>query len=205
MLTSRHVRTTLRSGIVAATVTLTGFAGSQGKPLVVYHDGSHMLFKPHGTGTLRMAKFGRWDLGERLRDEKLRERRLNLYVVFPGKQYRSLLHSQYNHNLVINKYTVDGKPREWDVFWCLVLDPSLHNDLRSERELLVAAQQRFRAEKDLKFQRIPSHAVLVNKLNISNVRGLRRFRNKDGSLPRLLIVPAHVALRATTIKSPESP
>lgn len=187
--------------IVAAMVTGTGFARPQGKSLVVYHDGSRMLFTPRGTGTLRTAKFGRWDLGERLKDEKLREKRLNLYVVFPGGQYRSFLHSRYNHTLVINKYTVDGKPREWDIFWCLVLDPTLRNDLRSEHDLLVAAQTRFRPAKDLTFRRIPSHAVLADKLNVTNVRGLREFRHKDGSLPRLLIVPAHLALRATTTRS----
>jgi hypothetical protein len=115
-----------------------------------------------------------------------------------------MLHSQYNHNLVINKYTLDGKPREWDVFWCLALDPSLRNDLRSERDLLVAAQQRFRTPKDFKFRRIPSRTLLAEKLRITNLRGLRRFRNKDGSLPRMLIVPAHVALRATTIKTEQS-
>jgi hypothetical protein len=201
---SRHVRTALKLVLVAATVTLTGYARQQGKPLVVYHDGSRMLFTPRTTGTLRMAKFGRWDLGERLHDEKLRDRRLNLYVVFPGKQYRSRLHSRYNHTLVINKYTLDGRPREWDVFFCLVLDPSLRDDLRSEGDLLVAAHERFRPGNDLKFGRIPSHAVLTDKLNVTSVKGLRHFRHRDGSLPRLLIVPAHLALRATTAKTGET-
>src|SRR5262249_39239211 len=131
-------------GIFAAAVSLTSFARQQAKPLVVYHDGSRMLFTMHDTGTHRMAKYGRWDLGGRVKDEKLRDRRLNLYVVVPGRQYRSLLHRRYNHTLVINKYTVDGKPREWDIFWCLVLDPSLRSDLRSEHDLLVAAQETFR-------------------------------------------------------------
>jgi hypothetical protein len=186
--------------LVAATVTVTGFARQQGKPLEVYHNGSRMLFTPKTTGTLRMAKVGRWDLGERLNDEKLREKRLNLYAVFPGNQYRSRLHSRYNHNLVINKYTLDGKPKGWDVFLCLVLDPSLHDDLRSEQELLVAAHERFQPGNDFKFRRIPSHTILEDKLRVTNLHGLRHFRHRDGSLPRLLIVPAHLALRATTTK-----
>jgi hypothetical protein len=198
---SRHIRLILKLVLVAATATLTSFARQQGKPLVVYHDGSPMLFTPKTTGTLRMAKFGRWDLGERLNDEKLREKRLNLYVVFPGKQYRSRLHSRYNHTLVINKYTLDGKPRGWDVFLCLVLDPSLHDDLRSEQELLVAAHERFQPGNDFKFRRIPSHAVLEDKLRVTSLHGLRHFRHRDGSLPRLLIVPAHLAVRATTTKA----
>ena len=200
MVNSRHVRTISGLGIVAAALTVTGFAAEPNKPLVVYHDGSRMLFTPKITGSLRTATLGRWDLGERLSDERLREKRLNLYVVFPGGQYRSQLYPQYNHTLVINKYTVDGKPREWDVFWCLVLDPRLRRDLRSEQELLMATQQRFRPGNDFKFHRIPSHNVLVDKLHVTNLAGLRRFRHKDGSLPRLLIIPAHLALRATTTK-----
>jgi hypothetical protein len=187
--------------IIAAVFARTSFAAQPNKPLVVYHDGSRMLFTPKTTGTLRAARLGRWELGERLNDEKLREKRLNLYVVFPGEQYTSLFNSRYNHTLVINKYTVNGKPREWDVFWCLVLDPRLPRDLRSERELLMATQQRFRPGKDFEFRRIPSHNVLPDKLKITNVKGLRRFRSKDGSLPRLLIIPAHLALKATTTKT----
>jgi hypothetical protein len=200
VVTSRHVRTILELGIVVATLTTTGSAGQPAKPLVVYHDGARMLFTPQTTGTLRAATLGRWNLGERLHDEKLRERRLNLYVVFPGGQYRSRLHSRYNHTLVINKYTLDGQPREWDVFWCLVLDPSLPRDLRSENELLTATQQRFQPGHDFQFRRIPSHNVLADKLKVTNLNGLRRFRHKDGSLPRLLIIPAHLAVRATTAR-----
>jgi len=196
----RHVRAAWKLGLVAVAVVMTGFARQQGKPLVVYHDGSRMLFTPRGTGTHRMAKVGRWDLGERLKDERLREKRLNLYVVFPGGQYRSARHRGYNHTLVINKYTVNGRPREWDVFWCLVLDPKLHNDLHSEHELLEAGQQRFIPASDFNVRRIPSHAAMAAQLRVTSVAGLRRFRRKDGSLPRLLIIPAHLAVRATTTK-----
>jgi hypothetical protein len=200
VLSVRHICAVAKLGIVAATVTMTGFAAEPGKPIVVYHDGSRVLFTPGATGTHRIAKFGPWGLGERLDDENLREERLNLYVVFPGGQYHSFRHRQYNHTLVINQYTVNGKPRGWDVFWCLVLDPRLHNDLRSEHDLLVAANQRFRPANDLKIQRIPAHAVMAEELNVTSVDDLRRFRAKDGSLPRVLIVPAHLAVKATTTK-----
>src|SRR5262245_2169751 len=189
-----------RLGFVAATVTLTGFAAEPAKPFVVYHDGSRILFSPRPTGSHHMAKFGPWGLGERVNDDKLRDERLNLYVVFPGGQYHSLRHRRYNHTLVINNYTVDGKPREWDVFWCLVLDPSLRDDLRSEYDLLVAANHRFRPANDLQIRRIPSHAVMAEELKVTSVDDLQRFRAKDGSLPRVLIVPAHLAVRATTTK-----
>jgi hypothetical protein len=190
--------------IIAATMTLTAFARQQVKPLVVYHDGSRMLFTPQVTGMHRPAKLGRWGLGESLKDDKLRDKRLNLYVVFPGRQYRSLLHSRYNHTLVINKYTIDGKPREWDIFWCLVLDPSLRADLRSERELLTAANQRFRTASNFKIRRVPSHAAMANELSVKNVDDLQQFRGKDGSLPRLLIIPAHLAVSATTTKTQQA-
>lgn len=181
-------------------ITLPGFASQQVKPLLVYHDGSRMLFTPQATGTHRSATLGRWGLGERLHDEKLRDKRLNLYVVLPGKQYKSFLHSRYNHTLVINKYAIDGKPRDWDIFWCLVLDPKLHTDLRSEHDLLVAAQQRFRPTESFKIRRIPAHAAMADELRVTNVDDLQQFRAKDGSLPRLLIVPAHLAVRAITTK-----
>src|SRR5262249_7685206 len=125
-------------GVVAA-ATLTAFAREQAKPMVVYHERSRILLTPQATGTHRVAKFAPWEWGERLNDSKLREKRLNLSVVFPGGQYRSFRNRRFNHTLVVNKYSVNGKPREWDVFWCLVLDPSLRKDVRSERELLVAA------------------------------------------------------------------
>jgi len=201
----RHIRALAKLGIFAATVTLPSFAGQQAKPLVVYHDGSRMWLTPQGTGTHRMAKYGRWDFGERLKDERLRfDRRLNLYVVVPGSQYHSLLHRRYNHTLVINKYTIDGKPREWDVFWCLVLDPKLKSDIRSENDLLVAAQETFQPSSDFTVRKAPSHTAMAQELNVKNVVDLNRFRRKDGSLPRLLIVPAHLAVRATTTKRPQT-
>src|SRR5260370_33421073 len=105
-------------------MTPASFASQQGKPLVVYHDGSRILFTPQITGRLRMAKLGRWDLGERLKDGKLRERRLNLYVVFPGRQDRSVPHSRYNHTLIIHQNTINGKPAQGDILRCLGPRPS---------------------------------------------------------------------------------
>jgi hypothetical protein len=201
---ARHICAIAKLGLFAATVTLTSLASQQVKPLVVYHDGSRMLFTPKGTGTHRMVKYGRWDLGEGLKDGKLRERRLNLYVVLPGGQYHSMLHRRYNHTLVINKYTLDGRAREWDIFWCLVLDPKLHSDIRSEHDILEAGQQRFRPGKDFKLGRIPSHTAMAEELNVKSVASLRRYRRRDGSLPRLLIVPAHRAIRATTTRMKEN-
>ena len=118
--------------------------------------------------------------------DKPLDKRLNLYLVLPGGQYRSPDHPQYDHNRVVNKYTVDGKPREWDIFYCLVLDPTLTADLRSERDLLVGAHQSFQPTRNFSVQDLPTRAVMAEKLSVTSLEGLARFRRKDGSLPRLL-------------------
>jgi hypothetical protein len=204
---SRHIQTLSKLGLVAAAVGLTAASRQEIKPFLVYHDGANIRFAPETTGSQRRAKFGPWDLGERLSasDDKLRDKRLNLYVVLPGEQYRSSSHREYDHNLVVNKYTLDGKPREWDVFWCLSLDRSLPADLRSERDLLLAAHQRFHPDESYRFQDVPASAIIAEKLSVDSLEGLEKFRHKDGSLPRLLIVPAHLALRATATREPAAP
>ena len=177
------------------------------KPFVVYHDGADIIFAPEVTGTHPPARLGPWTLGERLSlsDETPRDKRLNLYVVVPGGQYRSAARPEYDHNLVVNKYTVDGKPREWDIFWCFALDSKLPLDLRSERDLLVAAHQTFRPGDNFAVQLLPANALMKERLSVTKVEDLKRFRRKDGSLPRLLIVPAHLAVRATAERPPIGP
>jgi hypothetical protein len=178
------------------------------KPFSVYHNGDDLVFTPGPAGTQRLASVGPWNLGERLGDDKPRDKRLNLYVVVPGVQYRTVGKPEYDHNRIINKYTVDGKPRDWDIFWCFILDPALRPDLRSERELLVAKHQTFRPADLFELKDVPAHALMTERLGIKSMADLKRFRLPDGTLPRLLILPAHVAVRATaelrdaTLKAP---
>jgi hypothetical protein len=195
----RNIRLLSQLGLLCAAAGLSGSTRPAVKPFVAYHDGADILFSPQATGTNRPARFGPWNLGERLGadEEKPRDKRLNLYVVVPGNQYHSPTHPEYDHNLVVNKYTADGKAREWDIFWCLALDPDLPGDLRSERELLLASQQRFRPPEAFAIQDVPANAVLAEKLNVFAIESLNRYRHKDGSLPRMLIVLAHFAVRAT--------
>lgn len=195
-------------GVVAATVGLAGAPPRHTvKPFLTFHDGEDIIFTPESTGTNREARLGPWDFGERLSpsDENPRDKRLNLYVVVPGDQYRSPAHPEYNHNLVVNKYTVDGKPREWDIFWCLALDPSLKGNLRGERELLMSAHDTFHLPENFEAGQLPAGAVLKEKLSVTGIDSLKRFRRKDGSLPRMLIVPARLALRATAAREPVGP
>jgi len=182
--------------------TALGFAGSASiapvKPFIAYHNGGDIVFAPEHTGSRRMASFGPWNLGERLLDDgKPVDKRLNLYIVAPGGQYRSPSRPEYDHNRVVNKYTADGKAHEWDIFWCFVLDPTLPPDLRSERELLLAKQQTFHPADLFDFNDVPAHAAMADKLGMATFADLKRFRRKDGSMPRLVIVPARLAVRAT--------
>ncbi|HEY2114201.1 MAG TPA: hypothetical protein VGJ51_03890 [Candidatus Angelobacter sp.] len=167
------------------------------KPFSVYHDGDDLIFTPEATGTHKLAVVGPWNLGERVAEDKPIDKRLNLYVAVPGVQYRAPGKPEYDHNLIVNKYTVDGKPRDWDVFWCFILDPALRPDLRSERELLLGKHQTFRPATLFEFKDVPSHALMAERLSIKSLADLRRFRRADGSLPRLLILPARLAVRAT--------
>ena len=194
----RHVRT-----VSAVLLAAAGIAGALSmrevvKPFSVYHDGDDLIFTPEPAGTRKLASIGPWNLGERVSDDKpLDDKRLNLYVVVPGVQYRAQGKAQYDHNLVINKYTVDGKPRDWDIFWCLILDPALRPDIRSERELLLAKHHTFRPPASYDFKDVPSRTIMAERLGVKSMADLKRFRTKDGSLPRMLILPAKVAVRAT--------
>jgi hypothetical protein len=194
---SRHLRAFSTIAILAAGFGAAASMREVVKPFSVYHDGDDLIFTPVTAGTRKLASIGPWNLGERVAEDKPTDKRLNLYVVVPGAQYRAPGKAEYDHNLVINKYTVDGKPRDWDVFWCFILDPTLRPDLRSERELLLAKHQTFRPATLFEFRDIPSHTLMAERLSMKSMDDLRRFRGKDGTLPQLLIVPARLAVRAT--------
>jgi hypothetical protein len=206
----RHIRAASALAIFAMGFGATASMKDVVKPFSVYHDGDDLVFSPEHAGTRKLAAVGPWNLGERLGDDKPADKRLNLYVVMPGSQYRTPGKAEYDHNLVINKYTVDGKARDWDVFWCLILDPALRPDLRSERDLLMAKHQTFRPATLFDFKDIPSHTIIAERLGIKSMADMKRYRLKDGSLPRLLILPARFAVRATaeirdvTITHPEA-
>jgi hypothetical protein len=193
----RHLRAISIIAISAAALAASAPRREVVKPFSVYHDGDDLIFTPEAAGSRRLASVGPWNLGERVAEDEPTDKRLNLYFVAPGVQYRTPGKAEYDHNLVINKYTVDGKPRDWDIFWCFILDPTLRPDLRSERELLLAKHQTFRPATLFEFRDIPSHSLIAERLSIKSTAELRRFRGKDGSLPRLLILPARLVVRAT--------
>ena len=193
----RHLRAVSTIAILAAGLGAVASLREVVKPFSVYHDGDDLIFTPEMPGKHRLASVGPWILGERVAEDMPADKRLNLYFVAPGMQYRAPGKSDYDHNLIVNKYTVDGKPRDWDIFWCFILDPALRPDLRSERELLLGKHQTFRPATLFEFKDIPSHALMAERLSIKSMADLRRYRRADGLLPRLLIVPARLAVRAT--------
>lgn len=138
----------------------------------------------------RTLDLGPWQLGITTRNERPRDHRLNLYVVIPGSQHRSDGWEDFDHNMIINAVPVTEDAVEWDVYWVLVLDPHWTEDLRNERDLLLRAQDHFTPGDLLEFDDIPAHAVLREYLHIDELPDLARFRQKDGSLPRLLVLPA---------------
>jgi hypothetical protein len=193
----QHIDALSKVALVAAGLGFTAAALPPVKPFTAYHDGSAIVFTPEVTGTRRLANFGPWSLGERLLESRPLDGRLNLYVVVPGTQYRSAAHPEYDHNRIVNKYTVDSKPREWDIFYCFVLDSRLQSDIRSESDLLVAAHQTFHPADLFELADMPASEMMEQKLGISSLSDLRKYRRKNGTLPRLLIVPAGLAVRAT--------
>ena len=174
------------------------------KPLSAYHDGAEVVFTPQSEGMGPIASFGPWTLGRTLREEKPLDKRLNLYVVVPGRQYRSPAHSPYDHTLIVNTLTED-KPREWDIYWCFVLDPAFQGDLRSEHDLLVAAQQSFRPADLFDLEDVFGQEAMAEKIGVRTLSDLKRYRHPDRSLPRVLIVPARLALRAIAAPAETKP
>ena len=156
-----------------------------------YYEGQavNVSFEPAAKGQ-RTLDYGPWQLGISTRDQRPRDRRLNLYVVIPGTQHHSDGWDEYDHNMIVNAVPESEEPVEWDVYWVLVLDPHLRTDLRSERELLLLAQDHFTPGDLFEFDDIPARAVLRDYLHVRNLSELAQFRQKDGRLPRILLLPA---------------
>jgi hypothetical protein len=183
-------------GILAATVTLAAQVQENPRPISVYYEGAIVEFAPETASGQHAATLGPWTFGARLHEDKPLDKRLNLYVVIPGRQYHSMVNPEYDHNLIVNGLTHE-KAREWDIFWCFVVDPRLTDDFRTEHDLLLAAQQTFTPADLFDGEDIPGREVLREKSDIETLSDLLPYRRKDGSLPRLLILPAHLAVSAT--------
>ncbi len=148
---------------------------------------------------------GTWRLGTRVLDPKPRDKRLNLYIVAPGTQYHLEAADEFDHNTIINALPEPGKSREYDVYWALVLDPRIHTDFRNERDLIIAAQASFTPGDLFEFDDLPSDTFLRTFLKMDTLEDLRPYRHKNGTLPRVIIVPADFAITAAAPEAPAEP
>ena len=178
-------------------------AADPGEPVkTTYFQGTTVAFTPESLPGTRQARVGPWLFGTRVGDRKPRDKRLNAYLVSPGEQHHSESAPEFDHNLVINVLPAEGVTREFDVFFAIVLDPHLREDIRDERTLLFAAQERFIPGDLYEVEDAPGEPFLRNLLHVDSLEGLRQYRDHEGSLPRLVVVPAGFAIRATAQATP---
>jgi len=163
-----------------------------------YYHGQQVKLTLDGLMTTKStARLGPWVLGARLKDSRPHDSRKNLYVVFPGVQYHNDGWPDYDLNCIVNSLPVGDEPVEWDVYFALVLDPSVQEDFRDESDLVLAGQASFRPADLMEFQDVPANLFLRTRMKIDSLTGLAKFRHKNGMLPRVAILPAGFAIRAT--------
>ena len=169
----------------------------------VFYSGVELKFVPESPARRqRIVNVGPWTIGARVGDGKPSDKRLNLYIVAPGKQYQLSDHAEFNHNLIISALPKEDKQAEYDVWWALVLDPSLEADFQDEHELILAAQGRFEPSGTYNVKEAPSFAFLERFLKIRDNSDLEEYLREDKTLPRVLIVPAQFAIRASVESMP---
>jgi hypothetical protein len=152
----------------------------------------------------RQFLIGPWNIPARVERDKPRDPRPNLYIFAPGTQYMADHAPQYNHNEIISTLPVKAEPRDWDVYWAIVLDPSFTEDIHSEQQLVMSTQEGFEPAEGLLFDDIPGATFLREFLKIDSVEELRKYARQDGALPRLIIVPAGLSIRAVA-SDPDAP
>ena len=155
----------------------------------------------------RSVLVGPWDFGERISDPKPRDKRLNFYLVCPGRQHHADGWEDYDHNLLVNALSREGQSGEWDVYYAIVLDPALREDVRRERQLILAAQSRFLPGDLYELDDAPGAGFLRLFLHAETLEDLAPYRRRDGSLPRLILMRAGFAVRASaaSLEPPPAP
>jgi hypothetical protein len=196
----------VRSGRITCALLCAGALLSSGRIVAqqaaptladtAYHQGRKVRFTPAETKSGHSLVVANEILGPVLENSKPSNHRLNLYVVaqryedFDGLDASSV-------SLILNEVPEKDEPVQWDVYWAVVLDPALQTEFTSESELLIELQKEFRAGASVTFDQIPGAYPLREFLHIDSLTGLDRFRLPSGNLPRVVIVPAGMVLRAS--------
>lgn len=145
---------------------------------------------------------GPWNFGPRV-SPKPSDKRPNLYIVVPGSLHKVEDHPEFNHTEILSYAPDDAK--EFDVYWAVVLDPTLDEQFTAEPQLLLAAQATFKPDDDFTFDKIPAAPFMRDILKITDLDWLKKYRRPNGSLPRVAIITGHFAVRFSTEKTEEQP
>lgn len=143
---------------------------------------------------------GPWNLGEKV-TPKRDDKRPNLYFVSPGTQHHVEGHADFDHNEVVS-----ATPKEasyFDVYWVVVLDPTVKEDFTSEQEIILATQETFVPPEEFTFDQIPSAGFLRAFLKVNDLQGLDKYRRPDGELPQVAIISAGFTVNAIVEEIPE--
>lgn len=152
----------------------------------------------------RQFLIGPWKIPAKVERDRPRDPRPNLYIFTPGTQYTAEHAPQYNHNEIISTLPLKAEPRDWDVYWAIVLDPTFKDDIHGEQQLVMATQEGFEPDDNLLFDDIPGATFLREFLKVESVEDLEKYRRPDGALPRVIIVPAGLSIRAAA-SDPNAP
>ncbi len=207
--TAAEQTTRTRARLACAVVCASALLGSvaaraqQDAPAEgAFHSDKQIVFRPAPVKGGRVLVIGNAVLGPVLKADTPNDHRPNLYVVCPGAADEN--GGSETYNLVLSTLPRTDEPIAWDVYWVVVLDPSLHARMLGERELIVAAQDAFAPSELFDFDDIPGAVLLRDRMHIDSIAALMQFRRPDGTLPRVLITPAHYTIKASAI-DPEAP
>jgi len=175
-----------------------------GHPIkTAFYANQELQVEPVTGASARNFNYGSWTIGSLVPDDKASDRRFNLYIIVPGAQHQSPSPvDEFNHSVLINSNDPPGdRPTEWDVFWVVVLDPSLNREIKEERELLLLGQSYFVPGDLYDVEDAPGHDLL-RQLSMTSLNDLVKFRRSDGALPRVVLLSVGAAVRMNVAPPP---
>ena len=190
--------------ILGTALALLAAEKRQQRPIATaYFSGNELQVQPVIEPRSKTFNYGPWTFGSVVHDDKASDHRFNLYVIAPGTEHQSTQPAdEFNHTVLINSAEdLADKTQEWDVFWVVVLDPDLDQEIRSERELLLMGQAYFLPNDLYQAEDAPGH-ILLRQLGIDSTSDLARFRRHDGALPRVILLSAGVAVKMKVTPPP---